>query len=79
MKNVPRILPIVGVAVVGVLAVNAMAGAKSVPDLLSGAKAFAEGAKPDKKAEAASGQVEALLVHDAPRVIPGGDTRRRQG
>ncbi|PVM82447.1 MotE family protein [Caulobacter radicis] len=49
MKNVPRILPIVGVAVVGVLAVNALAGAKSVPDLLSGAKAFAEGAKADKK------------------------------
>jgi flagellar motility protein MotE (MotC chaperone) len=50
MKNVPRILPIVGVAVVGVLAVNALAGAKSVPDMLSGAKAFAEGvAKPDAK------------------------------
>ena len=50
MKNVPRILPIVGVAVVGVLAVNALAGAKSVPDMLSGAKAFAEGvAKPDSK------------------------------
>jgi flagellar motility protein MotE (MotC chaperone) len=56
MKNVPRILPIVGVAVVGVLAVNALAGAKSVPDLLNGAKAFAEGvAKPgaDKAASAA--------------------------
>jgi flagellar motility protein MotE (MotC chaperone) len=48
MKNVPRILPIIGVTVVGVLAVNALAGAKSIPDLLSGAKAFAEGtAKPD--------------------------------
>lgn len=50
MKNVPRILPIVGVAVVGVLAVNALAGAKSFPDLVGGAKAFAEGvAKGDKK------------------------------
>ena len=50
MKNVPRILPIVGVAVVGVLAVNALAGAKSVPDMLSGAKAFAEGVvKPEAK------------------------------
>jgi flagellar motility protein MotE (MotC chaperone) len=50
MKNVPRILPIVGVAVVGVLAVNALAGAKSMPDMLSGAKAFAEGVvKPDAK------------------------------
>ncbi|MBO9543004.1 MotE family protein [Caulobacter sp.] len=53
MKNVPRILPLVGIAVGGVLAINAMAGAKSLPDLLGGAKAFAEGvAKPEgKKAE----------------------------
>lgn len=50
MKNVPRILPLVGVAVGGVLAINAMAGAKSLPDLLGGAKAFAEGvAKPEAK------------------------------
>ena len=42
MKNIPRILPIIGVTVVGVLAVNALAGAKSMPDMLSGAKAFAE-------------------------------------
>ena len=42
MKNIPRILPIVGIAVGGVLAVNALAGAKSLPDMLSGAKAFAE-------------------------------------
>ena len=52
MKNVPRILPLVGVAVGGVLAINALAGAKSLPDLLGGAKAFAEGvAKPDAKAK----------------------------
>lgn len=51
MKTIPRILPLVGVAVVGVLAVNAMAGAKSLPDMLGGARAFAEGiAKPDAKA-----------------------------
>jgi flagellar motility protein MotE (MotC chaperone) len=50
MKNVPRILPIIGVTVVGVLAVNALAGAKSIPDLLSGAKAFAaEAVKSDAK------------------------------
>ncbi|ENZ82277.1 MULTISPECIES: MotE family protein [Caulobacter] len=53
MKNVPRILPLVGVAVGGVLAINAIAGAKSLPDLVSGAKAFAEGvAKPDAKKDA---------------------------
>jgi len=52
MKNIPRILPLVGVAVGGVLAVNALAGAKSLPDMLGGAKAFAEGiAKPDAKAQ----------------------------
>ena len=54
MKNIPRILPLVGVAVGGVLAVNALAGAKSLPDMLGGAKAFAEGvAKPDAKGEEA--------------------------
>ena len=52
MKNIPRILPLVGVAVGGVLAVNALAGAKSLPDMLGGAKAFAEGvAKPDAKGQ----------------------------
>jgi flagellar motility protein MotE (MotC chaperone) len=51
MKNIPRLLPLVGVAVGGVLAVNALAGAKSLPDMITGAKAFAEGvAKPDAKA-----------------------------
>ncbi|MFN9849080.1 MAG: MotE family protein [Alphaproteobacteria bacterium] len=38
----PRILPLVGVAIGGVLAVNALAGARDLPGLLSGAQAFAE-------------------------------------
>jgi flagellar motility protein MotE (MotC chaperone) len=38
----PRILPLIGVAVGGVIAVNALAGARELPDLLTGAKAFAE-------------------------------------
>ncbi|HMO42286.1 MAG TPA: hypothetical protein PKB04_02960, partial [Phenylobacterium sp.] len=42
MKTVPRILPIVGVAMGGVLAVNALSGAQGLPELLSGARAFAE-------------------------------------
>jgi flagellar motility protein MotE (MotC chaperone) len=42
MKSVPRILPIVGVAVGGVLVVNALAGARALPDLVSGARAFAQ-------------------------------------
>jgi flagellar motility protein MotE (MotC chaperone) len=74
MKNVPRILPIIGVTVVGVLAVNAMAGAKSIPDMLSGAKAFAEGvAKPDAKdgdkaASAAEAGKDAAAQAPPPRV-----------
>ena len=51
MKNIPRILPLVGVAAAGVLAVNALSGAKSLPDLMSGAKAFAEEAAKPKKGE----------------------------
>ena len=54
MKNIPRILPLVGIAIGGVLAVNALAGARDLPSLLSGAQAFAEeavkGVKPEKDA-----------------------------
>ena len=42
MKSVPRILPLVGVAIGGVLAVNALTGARDLPGLVSGAQAFAE-------------------------------------
>jgi flagellar motility protein MotE (MotC chaperone) len=42
MKNMPRILPLVGVAMGGVLAINALAGARDLPSLLTGARAFAE-------------------------------------
>lgn len=42
MSQIPRILPLVGIAVGGVLALNAMSGAEGLPDLVSGAKAFAE-------------------------------------
>jgi flagellar motility protein MotE (MotC chaperone) len=44
MKSMPRILPLVGVAIGGVLAINALAGARDLPALLSGAQAFAENA-----------------------------------
>ncbi|HEX7885248.1 MAG TPA: hypothetical protein VF474_04665 [Phenylobacterium sp.] len=56
MKSVPRILPLVGVAIGGVLAVNALSGARDLPGLISGAQAFAEetakGAKAEKPAKA---------------------------
>jgi flagellar motility protein MotE (MotC chaperone) len=47
----PRILPLVGVAIGGVLAVNALSGARDLPGLLSGAQAFAEEATKGGKAE----------------------------
>lgn len=77
----PRILPLVGVAVGGVLAINALAGARELPDLLSGAKAFAEEAakptRPAKAAKAVAAKPEAAKA-DAARseapVLPGGAT-----
>ena len=54
MKNIPRILPLVGVAAAGVLAINALNGARMLPELVSGARAFAEGvAKPEARGKAA--------------------------
>lgn len=55
MKNIPRILPLVGVAMGGVLAINAMAGARGLPDLFSGARAFAEEAAKPEKGDKAKG------------------------
>ena len=54
MNRLPRILPLVGVAVGGVLAINALAGARDLPTLISGARAWAEDAvKPAKDAKSA--------------------------
>ncbi|MCR5879075.1 MotE family protein [Phenylobacterium sp. J367] len=53
MKNIPRILPLVGIAMGGVLAVNALAGARGLPELFSGATAFAEETAKGGKAEKA--------------------------
>ncbi|WGU39350.1 MULTISPECIES: MotE family protein [unclassified Phenylobacterium] len=69
MKNIPRLLPLIGVAMVGVLGLNALAGAESLPDLVSGARAFAEeaakGATPAKDAKAATGEAK-----DAAATVP---------
>ncbi|MFI4964496.1 MAG: MotE family protein [Caulobacterales bacterium] len=63
----PRILPLVGVAVGGVLAINALAGARDLPDLITGAKAFAEGAaaKPARPAKAGHKQAADAKAADA--------------
>lgn len=76
MKPIPRILPLVGVAVGGVLAINALAGARELPDLVSGAKAFAEG-KHDKQskdpkadASAATGDATDASAKGVPALAP---------
>lgn len=85
MKSVPRILPLVGIAVGGVLAINALAGARNLPDMIAGAKAFAEeAAKPIKpKAAKAAADAKARSADAKPAdpaaaptapAIPGGAT-----
>jgi flagellar motility protein MotE (MotC chaperone) len=83
MKSMPRILPLVGVAIGGVLAINALAGARDLPGLITGAKAFAEEAakggksKPGKKdakapatADAAGEGKDAAAALPAPALPP---------
>jgi|LauGreSuBDMM15SN_2_FD.fasta_scaffold75313_2 flagellar motility protein MotE (MotC chaperone) len=48
MRPVPRILPIIAVTIGGVLAINALSGVRDLPQLMSGAKAFAQGVTADK-------------------------------
>jgi flagellar motility protein MotE (MotC chaperone) len=48
--NVPRLLPLVGVAIAGVVGLKALSGVTELPDMVQGAKAWAEGVVP-KKAE----------------------------
>ncbi|MDB5457145.1 MAG: hypothetical protein JWP92_2730 [Caulobacter sp.] len=76
MKTIPRILPIVGVAIGGVLALNALAGARSLPDLFGGAKAFAQGkpeaakaAGKDVAADAQSAAKDAAANAPAPKPL----------
>lgn len=73
MKSMPRILPLVGIALGGVLAINALAGARDLPGMLSGARAWAEDAaapaKPAKKA-AAKKPADAKAADPAAAVAP---------
>jgi flagellar motility protein MotE (MotC chaperone) len=78
MKNMPRLLPLVGVAMGGVLAINALAGARDLPSLVSGARAFAEetagkAAKPANGDKAVKPPVPSALTGqpaDAAAVLP---------
>ena len=44
MSRMPRLLPLVGVALAGVIAIKALSGVTHLPDVLEGARAFAESA-----------------------------------
>jgi flagellar motility protein MotE (MotC chaperone) len=50
VSRLPRLLPIIAVSIGGVLAINALAGARDLPGLLSATKAFAEDAVAKGKA-----------------------------
>ncbi|HEX7761804.1 MAG TPA: hypothetical protein VF459_20015, partial [Caulobacteraceae bacterium] len=54
MKSVPRILPLIAVAIGGVLAVKLVTSAGDLPHAFSSAQAFAEGVA--KTAKAAAGE-----------------------
>jgi flagellar motility protein MotE (MotC chaperone) len=61
--NAPRILPLAGVAIAGVLAIKALSGVTHLPDLVEGAKAFAEGVAPAKTQDAgAKGDANAPVL-----------------
>ncbi|WP_374653746.1 MotE family protein [Phenylobacterium sp.] len=74
MQNMPRILPLVGVAIAGVIGVNALSGAQTLPDMVSGARAFAEeaakgvksAAKSDEKASTGEAKDTAAKVPTLP-------------
>jgi flagellar motility protein MotE (MotC chaperone) len=67
----PRILPLIGVAAAGVLALNALAGARSLPDLVQGARAYAEGlAKPKKGAAKDAGAATGNATDAAATGLP---------
>jgi flagellar motility protein MotE (MotC chaperone) len=79
----PRILPLVGIAVGGVLAINALAGARDLPGMISGAKAFAEEAAKPIKSKAAKTDAKAKTTDAKPAeagptaavpAVPGGAT-----
>jgi flagellar motility protein MotE (MotC chaperone) len=69
----PRLLPLVGVALGGVLAVKALSGVTHLPDLVEATKAFAEGVAPAKTKDAGKLQSSSAPAVDpnAPVLPPG--------
>ena len=67
----PRLLPLVGVAVGGVLAVKVLTGVVHLPDLVEGAKAFAEGVAPAKTQDLGKLPASSAPDPNAPVLPPG--------
>ena len=59
MSKIPRLLPLVGVAIGGVIAVNALSGAHALPGLISATQAAAEEALHPKAGKNAKGDAAA--------------------
>lgn len=72
--NLPRILPLIGVAVGGVLALKVLSGAGALPDLVAGAKAFAEGKVAAKTTDAGKPGDSSAPASSAAPVLPPGLT-----
>jgi flagellar motility protein MotE (MotC chaperone) len=71
MRPVPRILPIIAVTIGGVLAINALSGVRDLQQLMSGAKAFAQGVvapKPDAANAAAVAGAATAKTGEKPAV-----------
>jgi flagellar motility protein MotE (MotC chaperone) len=73
MSRIPRILPLVGVAIGGVVAVNALAGARALPDLFTATRAAAEEAMHAKPSKShAPGSAEPAAAPKAISPLPPG-------
>lgn len=71
MSRLPRLLPLLGVAIGGVVAANALQGARSLPDLFSGSRAVAEEAAPAAAAAKAASPPAGAKVKAPPAPAPG--------
>lgn len=78
MKSVPRILPIVAVTIGGVLAINALSGVRDLPQLLSGARAFAEGLAAPKADAKKAGKAKDALPKEGDKAAAG-DSAKADG
>ena len=75
MSPIPRLLPLVAVAIGGVLAVNVLAGARSLPEALTGARAWAEdigGRKPAEKSNLPPAKTAPQATPKAASALPPG-------